>query len=758
MNIINKHNKEKNRSYRNNHASESDLLFNLWHSILRIFRKAGFINSAIRISLTVFLSINIIMPVYSQFIVPDGEPVSVDDKKKEEKPTDDIKNIDIVRGLQTKVVGKNNDQVKLTWLPPKQADYLILARSKEPISTTQKFLNAESVGVIAANITTHIDMNIPDGSYYYAIVSKKAIKKKTIVLYAKDNYTVSPITVQRIEKADSKDNRIVRFIYAKVLEDNSIKLTWKGVPVQGMNYIVYRSNQIIDSVKDIENAERLKVINNGAEFFTDRTMRKTGSYYYAVTTRMPGEIEDRTLVENSNYTSFGISYNNVNLEITRYIKAIRKGNNSVSIEWEDAQDLRAAYRYQIYRSQRPVLKKEHLAGAKRIATVDPEVEYYVDENLSTGRYYYAIVSVNTDNLISSRFIDGKNTQVAPVVISENGMISEEKGFVYFLSKVNESGVQLTWSLSNTTDIEGAKEMQLYRFQKLPSGIRDLTSGELIARLSMDEVSYTDSPESGVYYYAIFVSTSKGLYPGGFKKDINQIGPVTVRKRGGTTIPDDGQKEDDNSRKKEDSSNKKEDGSWEGTIKNRDVEEIEEPYLLYSDKNKKNNSGTEKTQKQNDGNKTNQSSNDFSSGINNQKTEMPDYKIKPTAKDDQSQKNGSDKVSDEKHDAEKNKNNLKENTGGRKKDSIDREQSEKVNKIIRLTYMKRDYNRAVKYLSRYHVISNSAVRSKAVFYLGLSYYHLNEYQKAVKCFVHPDVKKYYGSRSNFWYKKTLKQIR
>lgn len=695
--------------------------------------------------------------LYSQFIIPGQGTEEVNDEEKTaKKATDDVKNIDIVRGLQTKIIGKNQDQVKLTWLPPKKADFLIIARSQEPISTTEKFLDAESVGVIAANITTHIDMNISNGKYYYAIISKKAITEKKIFLYAKDNYTVLPVSIERVESKEKKNEKIAQFIYAKIQEDNSIKLTWKGISVQGINYIVYRSDSIIDSLEDFKEAERLKVINNGAEFFIDRTMPQSGTYYYAVTVRLPGEIENRTLIENSNYTSYGISYEKIDLKIVSSIKATKskEKTNSVEIVWEDAED-KYGYRYRIYRSLKPILKKEDLAGAVPVVTVEPEVEYYLDENLEEGRYYYAIITINQDNLISNFFEEGKNIQSAPILITKKGQEIERYDFVSFFSKVDGDEVQIAWSLSNESDFSTVKEIQIYRFQKYPSDLKSLPSGEIIARLSLDEVQYKDSlKSSGEYYYAIFLSTEEGLRPKKFIHGINLLGPVTIQIN---PLHDNQKSNLDNTEKDESEASKKNEAlPWEGTIKNRDVKEIEEPYLLYSDKENKLNDNSQKLDNKSS---TTHDSNQFTSGIKNQNISIPEYKIQ---NDDEKKNYTKEEKSNQKksysdNQAEKNKNQKMEN-GNHELSSWDHKQSDKVNKIIRYTYLKNDYHRAVKYLSNYPRIANPAVRSKAIFYLGLSYYNLSEYQKAIQCFVHSDVQKYYGKRANFWYRKTLKQIR
>ena len=57
---------------------------------------------------------------------------------------------------------------------------------------------------------------------------------------------------------------------------------------------------------------------------------------------------------------------------------------------------------------------------------------------------------------------------------------------------------------------------------------DLVKGELLARIRSNRRLYEDVPsERGLYYYALFFETDRGLMPQGFNLDDNLIGPIAI---------------------------------------------------------------------------------------------------------------------------------------------------------------------------------------------------------------------------------------
>ena len=82
----------------------------------------------------------------------------------------------------------------------------------------------------------------------------------------------------------------------------------------------------------------------------------------------------------------------------------------------------------------------------------------------------------------------------------------------------------------------------------------------------------------------------------------------------------------------------------------------------------------------------------------------------------------------------------------------------INGIIRSTYLKGNYHQTITSLQNYKRSPNEKVRAKALFYTGLSYYKLRNYDEAIQYFVNPLVMRAYKKSANFWYKRTLGKIR
>ena len=82
----------------------------------------------------------------------------------------------------------------------------------------------------------------------------------------------------------------------------------------------------------------------------------------------------------------------------------------------------------------------------------------------------------------------------------------------------------------------------------------------------------------------------------------------------------------------------------------------------------------------------------------------------------------------------------------------------INRIIKKTYFRKDYETCIEKLKPFLKNTDVAVRAKSMFYIGLSYYHLEKYSKAQKYFNHALVRKAYARHSRFWLKQTQENLR
>lgn len=108
-------------------------------------------------------------------------------------------------------------------------------------------------------------------------------------------------------------------------------------------------------------------------------------------------------------------------------------------------------------------------------------------------------------------------------------------FADFAAYSREKNVILTWHLARGRTIE--RRIQIYRFTEEPRVIHDISRGTLIAKLSGEINLYEDQPPGkGVYYYAIFVESNRGLEPASFNNSRNMVGPVAFHASAQSTLP------------------------------------------------------------------------------------------------------------------------------------------------------------------------------------------------------------------------------
>ncbi|TGK35985.1 hypothetical protein EHQ12_08055 [Leptospira gomenensis] len=119
------------------------------------------------------------------------------------------------------------------------------------------------------------------------------------------------------------------------------------------------------------------------------------------------------------------------------------------------------------------------------------------------------------------------------------------------------------------------------------------------------------------------------------------------------------------------------------------------------------------------------------------------------------------VEKEKPDVQENKDTNKDET----KDEQNRKDEEEfsgnddeLDRILKKTYWKRDYEGAIHDLKPFTGNGNSAaVRGKAKFFTGLSHYRRRNYKEALKHLISKDSKFYNAERSEFWSKRCLSRI-
>ena len=153
---------------------------------------------------------------------------------------------DAVRSIRAEVIDASENTVRISWIPPGVNEKYILARtSNGPISTMSQMLNAEPSWEIDPGRTSKIDSGLSPGSYYYAIVSKEQLNKNRARFYASENYTVQALVIssRATSAAPVGAPGQVSLIYAQLLSDGQVRISWKGIENPGVSYNIYRGSE-----------------------------------------------------------------------------------------------------------------------------------------------------------------------------------------------------------------------------------------------------------------------------------------------------------------------------------------------------------------------------------------------------------------------------------------------------------------------------------------------------------------------------------
>ncbi len=691
-----------------------------------------------KILLAVFWVFGFSAGIFAQFIPPTGSYIDPDTEPKKEKPKkEEIKIPEVkktretVENLSAELVDPVNRIVRITFLASDITDDYIIARSNEPISSMQKLLEAKSIAVVPASVQIYSDSPSDPGNYYYAVISKESIKKKNAKFILNMNYTGNPVSAGITQSI--KENSIfpaqITLLFAQAIKDGSVRLSWRGIEDKTVSYIVYRGTEApLSNSSLIARSTMLAVITDRAEFYEDKSIPSPGNYYYAVATRSVSGSEDQNLNEAQSYLLNSVHISSREVPITRSIRAYlkrvvpasgeKKAAADIAVEWRDVNDSRAAgFRYQIYRSNAPILNRDNLANLQRTSEVDAGMEYFLDTVAEPGKYYYAIVSVSPDGVRSEVLRTALNTtesrieitpellsaeietksipevktdeKIPPVDVKPPETVKEESPAEFFSgfgAFSREKTILLNWKTASALQTAQGGRIRVYRFTEPPVLLADIVKGTLVATYGPDQILHEDKPKAeGLYYYAILFETPQGMYPRSMKQGENVIGPIpfTQEKK---SAPVETKENDEISVEQEDKPVEK-----RPAIESQKI--IKEPYkptLVL--------------------------------------IEEPDLEEPPA----------------EKKPVEKKK---------EKKAS-----PPAINDVIRSTYFEGRFRETLLGLAPYRKDADASVRAKAWMYSGMALYNVGEYDKALNVFSDPLVMQAYPDHSRKWYRKTLNNIK
>ena len=461
--------------------------------------------------------------IYSQFLLDNASEESFQPEKEKKKEPRGLPP-HIVRNIRAEQVTGVEGAIKITWdIHPDSTNDFIVGRTSSIPADNETALSATSVKLVPAGAKpVVIDSNLQPAQYYYVVLARKRIQSGDTNLYPDVNYTSSPVVIETKydQQRVKRDPDQVTLIHAREINKTQVLLTWKGVDQENIIYAIYRDTEPVNTPEKIKKATVVATVTGKRESYIDRTIRESGNYYYAITTRDMSGNEDLQLIPDQSYLTGGV-YIVVKSNVTvDDIQAKLLNDGTVKVTWDKSGV--KAQEFLVYRYDEPLKTAEMLALSKSVGTVDGRYDEFIDKNPPSGRLYYAILIKMSDGSIDTTLNESDNYTVQPVVMGEpidiTGINATE------ISK----GIRIRWDYKGSA---GSRYYKLYRSEEIPSPSKDIKNAYLVDIVNINSRSYVDSGVSpGSYYYALVPENFESIDDFALEKGTNiSSEPVQVKK-------------------------------------------------------------------------------------------------------------------------------------------------------------------------------------------------------------------------------------
>ncbi|MBX7057298.1 MAG: hypothetical protein K1X75_04485 [Leptospirales bacterium] len=476
---------------------------------------------------------------------PAQQPTANSEKPAEQAPAGRLDSeLPLIRNLRVERVDDPGYSVRLSWdVSPHNDTAIYVVRYIRPTATRELVMDADSVAypLLGPQETTFLDRGLPDGAYYYAVVTVyEATRSQGMNLVADGNYSTKPMIVYRSASpaqpgsaADQNARLQVRALSA-VNAQSSVKLNWSAPANSNVSYNVYRSFEPMANPMALRVARRIGQTQANQLQFEDTTPPLGRVVYYGVTVNDPqtGE-EGRELSFGQSYIQNVFQPVQVSQDRSRLLPdaltAYLENRDTVKLLWADPDGPVSSLR--IYRSTRPISNAQELARATALGEVGRGVNSYRDRSLAPGVYYYALVPRDSSAQDVQAFVEGRTFTgfgsrilggQSPGTVVENQQKPQQNDvrpdsqhpdpatqnttrpyLSELRARVDGDSVQLSWRVVGRERARNVR-LLLYRSDRSLRSWGDVRShGDLLAELEADTQSYTDAGlPHGRYFYVL----------------------------------------------------------------------------------------------------------------------------------------------------------------------------------------------------------------------------------------------------------------
>jgi len=212
------------------------------------------------------------------------------------------------------------------------------------------------------------------------------------------------------------------------VSNGKVLIQWQN-PSNFDQYItIYRSNSIIDTNPKIFTSQKIAVLQNREEKYTDRPEIE-GIYYYSVIITNKNTNKDNiVLIPYRNYTLKPAIIQKEDFFMIKTLKVSSK-NSYINIDWEFEKTSESSTKVLIYRNINTIENEKILQSSIKIATLNIESKSYIDIPMPNITYYYAIFIENEKD---KKFIPDVNISTNPVIIRGEDFTFKNFSIDYFI--------------------------------------------------------------------------------------------------------------------------------------------------------------------------------------------------------------------------------------------------------------------------------------------------------------------------------------
>ena len=288
----------------------------------------------------------------------------------------------------------------------------------------------------------------------------------------------------------------INYIRGAVVRNRDVFISWIKLDQKDVVYTVYRNTRVMDTYMAFESATAVGEVTD-RESFLDTSIRESGVYYYAVTTKKSGYAEDKNLKANMSYLPDGFTVRTGVDHATVYSINAKRYSDGIVISWKNPYNYKGSLF--VYRSTGVIDSIEALNRAVMIKKTD-NAETYRDRNAS-GNFYYAVLMEGPDNRPARIFSPGNNFTGRGSAYRPE-MPPDRNARQYINASLEGGRAVISWRIPEGNYL-------LFKSDTRPETRRDARRGQLLKRFDSSLNHYYDNSGGSNSFYSIVPENISG---------------------------------------------------------------------------------------------------------------------------------------------------------------------------------------------------------------------------------------------------------